>query len=209
MATLAGEWWESPTLWTSLGLVVALFAAWATLHAAHPKRRLIYRVISDTPLLNPTAHLPGGQLSVVHGNRTLAEPRLVEAQLINAGRRDIVASWFHNAEPIELTLEVPIIALLEVETTSRTQRAPQAAIDAQKLTLPPCLLPKGVAITFALLVDGSEPQLSCLAPLTDVKVVEGRGRGENSVQAAIERAGTGYLVAILDMLLESSIRRRR
>ncbi|MFD7280343.1 hypothetical protein ACFV80_25620 [Streptomyces sp. NPDC059862] len=214
MVMLAGEWWQSGTFWAAAAVIVtgvaAIGAVWATLRAANPKRRLLYRVYSCTPLLNPTASVPGGTLTVMHGTNALAIPWVVEIQLINAGRRDIVASMFHNGDSIVLDLGVPIVALLRTATSSRTQRPPAAEVDGGVLTVPPCLLVKRHTVTFSVLVDGADPQLECLAPLTDIDVAEGR-RPVSAAATVAEVADTvvpGPL-GLFSVLAEAILDRRR
>nr|WSY54963.1 hypothetical protein OG999_35725 [Streptomyces sp. NBC_00886] len=219
MVTLAGEWLQSGTFWGAAAVIVAVLAAgsavWATLRAANPKRRLLYRIYSRTPLLNPTASVPGGSLTVMHGTSALANPWVVEVELINAGRRDISASMFHNGESITLDLGVPIIALLHTETSSRTQRPPTAVVNGRVLTVPPCLLGKRHTATFSLLVDGDEPQLECLAPLTDVDVAEGRRPGSAAMtiaevaDAAIPAVVGFPMAGVFSQLMQGVLNRRR
>jgi hypothetical protein len=222
MMTLAGAWWQSGTFWAAAAVVVAVFAAlsavWATMRAANPKRRLLYRIYSRTPLLNPTASVPGDTLTVTHGTNALANPWVVEVQLINAGRRDISASMFHNGEPITLNLGVPIIALLNSGTSSRTQRPPEAQVNGNILTVPPCLLGKRHTATFSLLVDGADPELECLAPLTDVDVAEGRLPGSTALTmaevasaaaSALPVLGLPPLIDVLGQSMQRILDRRR
>ncbi|MFB8083897.1 hypothetical protein [Streptomyces sp. NPDC055992] len=189
MGMLAAEWYESDTFWTAASVIAAvavgLGAIWATLRAARPKLRLLFWVCSDTPLLNTSGNDIAGTLTVLHNSVVLTEPRVVEVQLINAGRHDIAASMFHDGDPVCLDLGICIVALLEVSTTSATHRPPAVEVTGNTLTIAPSLLARQQAVTFSLLVDGPSPELSCLASLTDVDVQPVRQQPRQSARAAV------------------------
>ncbi|MDT0470191.1 hypothetical protein, partial [Streptomyces gibsoniae] len=82
--TMAGQWYESGTLWTALGVAVAALglavSAWATLRANNPKRRLTYRLVSATPLVAPQGPVRDG-LIVSRDGATLTDPHVLQIEL--------------------------------------------------------------------------------------------------------------------------------
>lgn len=89
MILAAGYLWTNDFWNTFLTVLAAVLvgggAMWATLYAVNPKKRLIWR--SDVN----EAIIPDGvsTLSVLHAATPVSEPRLVDLQLKNNGRRDI------------------------------------------------------------------------------------------------------------------------
>jgi hypothetical protein len=150
-----------------------LLGAWAAFRSANPKLRLNWWVRVNSPLIPPsyaTSHITvnaaGGQL---------AEPRIVEFDLTNVGRKDITAPMFHNNQTLVFDLGVPIVTLL-ASASQPDGATPDLVFPSQKpnqFEIEPSHITRGQKVTIRLLVDGpeAEPRITRKS-LVDVQVVE-------------------------------------
>ncbi|MFF3735152.1 hypothetical protein ACFYXM_33975 [Streptomyces sp. NPDC002476] len=127
-----------------------------------------------TQLMSPSTGLSDGRLVVAYDGNVLANPYIVEIQMLNQTGKDIPANLFDSGAPITLDLGVPIIELIETgwedwNDGSPVRHTPQATPSQSRLTMAPTLIPGHLMTTFTLLVEG-EPDLEYAVPLIDVKV---------------------------------------
>ncbi|WP_329321607.1 hypothetical protein [Streptomyces sp. NBC_01262] len=202
MEILAGQWWESGSWWQFAitivaSLVLGGLATWSTMRSNNPKRKISWRVQSNTalfesPRLSTGARVP---LSVSLGQTRLAKPRIVELVIANQGRRDITAAMFHEGAAMKFDFGIDVSAVLEVTTTPAGSLCPE--VDTWQELIPgtggrmrggleirPCLLSRRQSVTVTVMVDGDEVPVRCTRfPLVDVDVTtvptasHGAGRG--------------------------------
>lgn len=137
--------WAPETLVTAAGVLFALLGGiattWATLHAAHPKRRLIYGWH-----ISPIRDSHRGGISIRNTHR-------VRAYLTSSGRRDITSEMFDGQHPIRFKLAVPILGA-DAASTPGDARLPDHEISGTDLHIRPSKIGKGVTVTYDVLVDG-------------------------------------------------------
>ncbi|MEU0190133.1 hypothetical protein ABZ250_09790 [Streptomyces afghaniensis] len=205
MTPSASPWYESGTFWSiSVGAVVAagaaVLGAWATLRAATSKGRLTYCLRKNIALLNADDQIPIS-LSVVHGSTSVQNPRLVEIQVRNEGRRDIVAGDFHGAIPIKFNLGAPVVALLGIDRHPEVAPEPDVTHEETFLKINPSLIPRGQLVSFSVLIDKEEEvDVEVEAALVDVRV----GKRHVTEEAAVSRekySWTLFACCILFVLL--------
>ncbi|WP_405799490.1 hypothetical protein [Streptomyces sp. NBC_01506] len=175
---IASPWYESGSFWQfviTIIVAVALGAlgAFATTRASNPKRRLTYRTLANTSLF-VASHTQTGALSVTHSGTAVARPRVIELELMNAGRRDITAAQFHANENIVFDLGVEVVAVLEVASSPDGAVSPVVTpSQLGRIQIPPCLLVRKQKVSVSMLVDGPVTPVRCIAaPLIDVQVRE-------------------------------------
>ncbi|MFG2339573.1 hypothetical protein [Streptomyces yangpuensis] len=149
-----------------------------------------------TPLLNAADNV-SGSLVVNHGTTALTNPHVVEVQLINKGRRGISSSQFDAGQPIRLDVGAPIVELLQVTSEPSSLHLPTTAIDGCALKVGPSLIAKGQTLTFALLVDGPNPQFTCQAALVDVALMNKRDPARQQTTAALGLSAAGVATTVL------------
>ncbi|MFI2667585.1 hypothetical protein [Micromonospora carbonacea] len=175
---MAGQWYESGTFWsvavgallTVLGFIVGPLIARRIQEA---RRRLLFSMPTATPLIR-TTRFSAANLEVRHDGRPLSHPHVLEIRLTCQGRHDIPSAMFDGGQPLRLDVGVPIINVLDTDSSPDTAPHPVWAADGTAITIGPSLIKKNQTITFALLVDGPNPQLTCPhPPLIDVDVQPG------------------------------------
>lgn len=133
---------------------------WAALYAVNPTKRLIWR--SDVN----EAIIPDGvsTLSVLHAGASVSEPRLVDLQIKNNGRRDIEPTWFsHDTDALIFDLGAPIVDLVDISTFPSSTIAPAVSYSGSKLHLHKSLVAKEQRVKVVALVDGPEGSVKCHA----------------------------------------------
>ncbi|MFF3351093.1 hypothetical protein ACFYWN_00395 [Streptomyces sp. NPDC002917] len=178
MNSMAGEWWENVNVWAIVvsavvALLVGWLGAWAAFRSANPKLRLNWWLRVNSPLIPPS--YATSSITVNAAGVQLAEPRIVEFELTNAGRKDITSAMFHNNETIVIDLGVPIITLLASE--SRPDGAPPSLAfppaKPSQFEIEPSHIARGQSVAFRLLADGPEAKARITRkPLVDVRVEE-------------------------------------
>ncbi|SCF23805.1 hypothetical protein GA0070558_1772 [Micromonospora haikouensis] len=175
---MAGQWYESGTFWSAavgtlvavLGLIVGPLIARRVQEA---RRRLLFSMPTATPLIR-TTRFSAANLEVRHDGKPLSHPHVLEIRLTCQGRHDIPSAMFDGGQPLRLDVGVPIINVLDTNSSPDTAPHPEWAADGTAITIGPSLIKKNQTITFALLVDGPDPQLTCPhPPLIDVDVQPG------------------------------------
>jgi hypothetical protein len=172
----SNDFWN--TLITAIvAIVVAVCAAWATLRSVNPRRRLIWRQHVNTTLL-PDVN-PATGISVTHGQNAVAEPRLVELLIKNAGRRDVQGSDFVNAEnSLVFDFGAPIVSVLGSRVEPATAAPCVTSHRESELRIHPGLISRGQTIHLTVLVDGADREAVLkLASILETPVKEG-GQGD-------------------------------
>jgi hypothetical protein len=127
----------------------------------------------NSPLIPPS--YATSSVTVNAAGVVLAEPRIVEFELTNVGRKDITSSMFHNSQTFVFDLGEPIVTLISSE--SQPDGASPALVfppgKPNQFEIEPSHLPRDHKVTIRLLVDGPEvePRIT-RKPLVDVEVVE-------------------------------------
>lgn len=173
LATGSGPWYASPLAGLTLavggiaiGVAGCLLTIWFA-RAARTRRRLIYTLESDTPLL---ASHPGarGELEVrVRGHaQPVSDPHIVTISLRCSGPTDIRPADFINEEPLIIKVGADIIKLIG-DTSSL-----DANIKGEVIQIVPALIRVQSSYALTLLTDGPA-ELSAKSNIADVRVEEG------------------------------------
>ena len=166
----ASAWYEQGVVLDIGSTVAALLAVaatvWAALYAAQPGRALLYLVRRWRPA--EPAEVP----ATVTATR---QHRLVVAdvQLRGGGRRDIPSTAFDAGQPLTISLNGQIIAVLAATSYPGERTVPAATACDGKLEVSPGLIGRGQILTYrvlAELTDLSPPRLTVSAPLIDVRI---------------------------------------
>ncbi|MEU9917822.1 hypothetical protein [Streptomyces sp. NPDC051001] len=170
----ADPFWASGTFWAAAAVVVAVLvgigAMWATLRAAHPKRRIAYD--SEATAIVASNHPLGSTLEVRRNGILLTNPYIVRVDIKNTGRRDITSNEFDNASPLRFDLGVPILEVLNAESTPREAQLPAYEVSGRELHIKPSRIGKETIASYTVLVEGS-PRPSLTHSLIDVQVTRG------------------------------------
>jgi hypothetical protein len=152
-------------------VIVGIATVWIGWLAANPTRRLFYSMPTITPLLN-SGHVQG--IKVSHNEIVIKAPQVLEVVLTSQGRLDIASSAFDNNIPLQLDVNASILEILAQKSAPNSHGNPKVEIDGASLKIGPSLIGKRQRISYSLLVDGSEPTLSCASsPLIDVDLIKG------------------------------------
>jgi hypothetical protein len=224
MTPLAGDWWASGSLWQFVitiisGIAVGVLGAWATLRSSDPKRKVVWWVQSNTPLIRPDEDRT---VAVTLQGLPLNNPRVVELVIANQGSRDITADMFHANDSMRFDFGVYVCKILDIATQPGGSVRPSLEAGPYRLvasgTVPsrvefstwvefaPSLLSRGQVVTVTVLVDGYAPQVVCVsAPLVDVQVREGTERMPPTPQASfdtsVRRLALAFVAGSLFVLL--------
>jgi len=195
----SGPWYASPLAGLTfavggivVGAVGCLLTVWFA-RAARTRRRLVYTLESDAPLLaaHPDAR---GELEVrVRGHaQPVNDPHVVTIALRCSGPTDIRPADFISDEPLMIRVGADVVKL--VGDTSGLPAS--VSVDGKTIQIAPALIRARSSYTLTLLTDGPA-QLSAESKIADVRVVEGspetlnltlRGVLEEIAMAAIANA---------------------
>lgn len=168
----SGPWYSSITLWTALGSIFAFgllsFAAWAAWSSYIAGRRPVLTYALNVQSLLPLA--PEGVLDITYRGAAVESPSLVQVRIVNQGRRDIPSTAFDGGKPLVLDLGVPIVAVLS--HNSHLLGAHTAAGGNTHIEIGPLLIPRGHSLSLALLVSGTQLDVTWNNPLIDVDTVQ-------------------------------------
>lgn len=172
--SIATPWFDSGTFWTAVGSLAGaaalLIAAVSSIRAYFLARRtIIYSVAASFPLIS---YYPGvtQALKVLHDDKELVDPYVLEIQLASKARRDIPSASFDQGQPLRVDVGVPIISLNKIDVIRKSDPKPKVEIDGATLKIGPSLIRKRQEITLAVLVDGPDARLSCQSPIIDVRM---------------------------------------
>jgi hypothetical protein len=175
MVLASGDFYAAGGFWVSaLGAVTGVLGTIAiilvTIWIGRPRRRLLYWMAVNLPLLNAVADVRR-KLEVRFGENVLDNPQVLEIGLFNQGRLDIPTTAFDSRKPLSLDVGAPIIEVLSITTIPENGPVPEAHVHGTRLDIGPSLIPRRQSVTFSVLVDGPAPQLTCVKPgLVDVEV---------------------------------------
>lgn len=140
--------------------VLGLFVAWRTL----PNKRLYFGMgrLTDLGLTE--------KLALTYDGLLLTNAHTLSVWLRSEGRHSIKSNDFDKGLPIILDLgPARILELLEAESSPKHYSVPDARIEGTKLEVGPGSFRPGQQANYLLIIDGS-PEITCQAPLPDVRV---------------------------------------
>lgn len=178
---MGAPWYTSALVWAIIaavaGWVGIVILGWVTWRAAHPKRLIVYSLISN----NPPSERHGPTLAPSSRGRgkprALSHPRVLVISVALFGRQDIGTADFDRLgkstpQPLRIDVGLPIVRILWVEKVSNT-RWPEPRIDGTALAIGPGLLNHNGGMLVQVLVDGRDPTLTCPnLPIKDVRAKE-------------------------------------
>jgi hypothetical protein len=170
---VASGWYASGTFWAASGVIVAVVTGSAlaviTYMAAFPKRRLLYSM----PLAAPIGAKSEGvrsELELLYGGTKIGNPHVVEIQLVSRGRKDIPSSAYDRGEPVRLSINVPILKVLDQMSQPSSLPPPRLTVEGGTLKIGPDLIGRRQRIKITLMADGHPSALRCASSLIDVKM---------------------------------------
>lgn len=151
-----------------MALFVGGLTVWVTIRTGFPRRRLLYAILADTPLIH-NASMSG--LVVRYNRRRVREPRLVTVALRNDGIRDIEREAFDGA-PLRFEIGERVLECTEIKTNPADQPRPHIKSEGSVLLINPMRISKGACLYVDLLVDGHAPVLRLPEQtLTNVRIL--------------------------------------
>ncbi|MFG2060450.1 hypothetical protein ACGFIK_03420 [Micromonospora sp. NPDC048871] len=174
---IAVEWYEAAGFWvTTAGVLLATtigtISISATYRAAVPKRRLVYGVTTNIPMLRVSdQELDGEDIRVMIGDEVLKNPTFVEVRIANYGRRDIPSQLFDKGEPLQIHLKSVLVRPVGYVCNLPNVPTPTLTADERSVCIGPSLLAAGQIIVLRMMVDGA-PNPTLSSPLIDTKIDE-------------------------------------
>jgi hypothetical protein len=181
----SNDFWNT-AIAAAFGFIFAALAAWATLYSANPKRRLVWAQTQNVPLLHSIAPMPHVEVNI--GGAQVRNPRVVQVTVRNTGRRDIQSNMFHNGSSVVFDFHAYILSV-----TPTVNSPAELEISGTQLRLKPSLIPRGQSISWAVLVDGPEADVTCTAPLVDVPCRKVKDESELKTLSERSRANAPLL----------------
>lgn len=179
MTVVADAWYDAGSTGliatVILGVLGIAVAVWAAFRAAKPRQELAYEVRAIVPLLNPSAaDVP--YVDIYYDGEEVNHPHVVELHLHNRGSRDIATAQFDQDRAFVVDVGGLIKTVLNTVTVPSHYKAARLEADGSSLRVGPDLIKKGQLMKIALLVDGTNPRVTCPEPpFIDVDV---RNRAE-------------------------------
>lgn len=173
MSIAGGHWYTSSGFWApASGVIVAILVgagtAFVSILTGFPRRRLLYAILADTPLIHGT---PMSGLVVRYNWRRVREPRLVTVAVRNDGARDIERGAF-DGSPLRFDMGERVLDCLEIKADPAGQPRPQITMEGSVLVISPVKISKGACLYVSLLVDGPAPALGPpVQTLTNVRIL--------------------------------------
>jgi hypothetical protein len=169
---MADSWYTSGTLWAAAGtiavLVTSAIATYVAFVLASPVRRLEC-AMTAAPLLQGSAQDMPGLLNITWEGTELRDPNILEVNLVNRGRRDIVGEDFDQS--LEFRVGVRILAILRSASGQGSTAFRAVGFKDDLLMVGPALIRRRQSIKFTLLASGRDPVLtSSAAAVRDVDV---------------------------------------
>ncbi|MEV1320100.1 hypothetical protein AB0J14_28945 [Micromonospora arborensis] len=169
MVVATNPWNEPESLWAAAGVLASVLSMvvgpWIARWFQESRRRMLYSMPTTTPL-NPA----GYGLGVSHNGYQLTHPQIVEVRLICRGRHDIPSSAFDGGQPLRVDVGTMIVNVLRTESSPDKAPVPKWRTDGTSIMIYPSLIKKNQKLSFSLLVDGPQPELTCSPSLVDVDV---------------------------------------
>ncbi|HSV65843.1 MAG TPA: hypothetical protein VLJ59_08060 [Mycobacteriales bacterium] len=179
---VAEHWYSSGTLWTAIGVFVALLIGVPTFLVTWvPRQRLYYRAAPATPLVAPGMR-GVADLEIRHDGRLLADPFLVEVKLTARGRRDIPSSAFDQGRSLVFDLSAEIVKVMQVRCSPVSSLTPPVTYEGSSLRIGPELIGRSQTTTISVLVDGDQPSLVCTQPVLAQVTLTPQGPPDGSPQ---------------------------
>jgi len=161
------HWYDSATFWTAAGVAVAFVTLVVIYRVAVPARTLIYGMPVVTPLLSDAR----ADIKVLHEDKPLTSPHVVELHLGLNGRSDIRSADFDEGQPLVLDVGAHIVTVIESSSSPPSLSVPRAVAAGTALAVGPGLISRGQRLTFTLLADGADVRLSCRSHIADARLM--------------------------------------
>lgn len=160
-------WAVAATIITLAGVILALLGL--ILPWIFSRRTITYELLASAPLI----HMPvqvDSDLQVAYQGKPLDDPHIIVAQLAYRNRKDLSSASFDQNGPLRLDIGVDITTLLQSTFTPPVEPAPKVRVNGTGIDIGPSLIRKKQQMEFVILGVGSDVQLKCYGPLTDVRI---------------------------------------
>jgi len=184
LANSPTAWYESASLWTGAGTVVAFLTLIVTVflwRGGSTRKLIVYGLTSDTPLLSAEALARTDvtpDLRITLDGQVLRDPHFVSVVVASRSRRDIRRADFEDGIPLSIDVGAPIHKVLRSDTGGSRVPEIQLDVSGQCVSIGPGLIYRRQVISLDLLTDGPA-ELSCgNRSLADVTVRDGTNDDE-------------------------------
>lgn len=157
--------------WGALLAFLSLAVAAYTYIRQRRRKELGYRVLATPPLVQASA-LYGGRMQLLWDGKSLPDVTLVVVRLMNTGNQEIVAADYERPVALLFPGAAQVLAA-EVNEANPTTLRPVLTVDERRVTLEPCLLNGGDALTVAVLVKSFTGDLVLDGRIAGVKDIHG------------------------------------
>lgn len=143
-------------------LVVGAGAAWATLAAARPKRKLLWGDVENFRLI--ASRQAAASVEIIHDGVPLQNPRIVRLTLKNSGRRDIVSTDFASGgSSLVFNFHNTILSIISTDVEPSSAPEPALSTIGSNLCIQPGLIKSGQKVSISVLADGDRQSVNCIA----------------------------------------------
>lgn len=146
--------------WVGIGIL-----GWITWRSAHPKRRIVYALVSNDPPSERHGPTVAPRRRGRGKPRALADPRVLVVSVALFGRQDIGTADFDRMgqstpQPLRLDVGLPIVRILKVKKVNDA-RWPEPRVDGTAVAMGPGFIGHNSGMLIQVLVDGRNPTLTC------------------------------------------------
>jgi hypothetical protein len=180
--------------WEFWGVIVAVFSMIVSVGIVlfqQRRKRLMYIVLSETPLLSVSEEIKG-KIKITYGRKSIQNIYLLVLKIENKGNVDIAASDYE--QPIIFSFEQAEMLSAEIVEVSPKNLKPVLTHDKSMLTINPILLNRKDYIVIKLLFSRYDKKIDVDVRIIGIKEME---RGESGQSDPLNQMTTGLLGIIL------------
>lgn len=191
--------------WGVVVSVLAIVSGFIIYQLQRSKKRLVYRILAETPLLSIDEELRG-KIEIKYEKKKFQNIYLVILKIENIGNVDITSADYE--QPIVISF--PNSEIFSVETTEVSPKDLKPTVDntATELTINPILLNKKDYFVCKLLFSKYEGKINVVTRIIGVKEVERISRSEYDTMSINKRRAITYILGTysfvtgMDMLVD-------
>lgn len=188
------------------GVLAGCIGAWATFSSTSPKRRIHWVQQSNLSLIPFASMGTPAAMTIRHAASpsVLAEARVVELEIRNAGRRDVQPEDFSlGDDSLVFDFGVPVITVLEIFAKPSHAPKPDTVLSGTLVKIKKSPINRNQSLQFVVLVNGPrrEPELKSASILnTPIKEISVKQKAESWKRDAVTIVGVVVMVISSVML---------
>lgn len=125
------------------------------------RRIITYELLASVPFLRHVPGLESAGLSVIHNGEKLANPHLLQVQVVSKSAEGIATKDFDQGRPLSFDMGVPVVALLETTYHPDQPPLPEVTVTETGLQIRPEIIRSRQEMRFSVLADGPGARLAC------------------------------------------------